>query len=81
MPWTRALAHAAEAVLSTPRPLPDAAIQALTALLARRQQVATMLAAEKNRLNVTAAALRPRLQAHITWPDQDVDGTLRHSPI
>jgi transposase len=32
----RALAHFAEAVRPAPRPLPDAATQALTALLARR---------------------------------------------
>lgn len=84
----RALAHFAEAVHPTPRPLPDAATQALTALLARRQQVVAMLVAEKNRLSSTAPAIRPRLQAHITWLerelqalDQDLDEMLRHSPV
>jgi transposase len=84
----RALAHFAEAVQPTPRPLPDAATQALTALLARRQQVITMLVAEKNRLSLAAPAIHPRLQAHITWLerelamlDQDVGAMLRHSPV
>jgi transposase len=84
----RALAHFAEAVRPIPRPLPDAATRALTALLARRQQVMAMLVAEKNRLSLAAPAIRPRLQAHITWLegelqalDQDVGGTLRRSPV
>lgn len=63
---TRALAHFAEAVRPIPRPLPDAATQALTALLARRQQVVAMLVAETNRLSLAVPAIRPRLQAHIT---------------
>jgi transposase len=84
----RALAHFAEAVRPTPRPLPDTATQALTAVLARRQQVVAMLVAEKNRLGSAASAIRPRLQAHITWLehelqalDQDVDGMWRQSPV
>jgi transposase len=84
----RALAHFADAVRPTPRPLPDAATQALAALLARRQQVMAMLVAENNRLSRAAPTIRPRLQAHITWLecelqalDQDLDGTLRHSPV
>ena len=84
----RALAHFAEAVRPPPRPLPDAATQALTALLARRQQVMAMLVAEQNRLSLAASTLRSRLQAHITWLkrelhelDQDLGRTLRHSPV
>jgi transposase len=84
----RALAHFAEAVHPLPRPLPDAATQALTALLARRQQVVAMLVAEKNRLSLAAPTIRPRLQAHITWLereletlDQDVGEMLRRSPV
>ena len=84
----RALAHVAEAVQPVPRPLPDAATQALTALLARRQQVVAMLVAEKHRLSLAAPTIRPRLQAHITWLereletwDQDGGEMLRHSPV
>jgi transposase len=84
----RALVHFAEAVRPTPRPRPDAATQALAALLARRQQVVAMPVAEKKRRGSAAPAIRPRLQAPITWLecelqalDQDLDGTLRHSPV
>lgn len=84
----RALAPFAEAVPPLPRPLPDAATPALTALLARRQQVVAMLVAEKNRLSLAAPTIRPRLQAHITWLereletlDQDVGEMLRRSPV
>jgi len=41
------LAHFAEAVHPTPRSLPDTETQALTALVARRNQVMSMLVAEK----------------------------------
>jgi transposase len=47
-----------------------------------------MLVAEKNLLGLAAPAMRPRHQAYITWLegerqalDQDVGGTLRHSPV
>jgi transposase len=53
----RALAHLAEAIRPLSRPLPDAATQALTA----------RLVAEKNRLSLAAPALRPPLQAPLTW--------------
>jgi transposase len=46
----RALAHFAEAVRPTPRPLPDAQAAELRALLARRRQLVAMRTAEQNRL-------------------------------
>ena len=46
----RALAHVAEAVRPTPRPLPDAQADELRALLARRRQLVAMRTAEQNRL-------------------------------
>ena len=61
------LAHFAEAVHPTPRPLPDAQTQAIAALMARRRQVVAMLVAEKNRLRSASAPLRRRIQPHITW--------------
>ena len=63
----RTLALFAERVRPEPRPLPDAEIQALSALLARRRQVVTMLTAEKNRLGTAIPSLRSRIQAHITY--------------
>ncbi len=70
------LAHFAAAMRPTPRPLPDAATQQLSAVLTRRQQVVDMLTAEKNRLlQQTESALRKRLRAHITWLTQELGRT------
>jgi len=44
------LALFAERVRPTPRPLPDAALQALEALMTRRRQLVDMVTAERNRL-------------------------------
>ena len=59
------LAHFAEAVRPPPRPLRGAETQALNSLVARRQQVMTMLVAERNRLSSAAMAVRPNIEAHI----------------
>jgi len=67
------LARFAEVVRPEPRPLPDADAQALSALLTRRRQVIAMLVAEQQRLATTAAALRPRVEAHIAWLRQERD--------
>ena len=67
------LARFAEVVRPEPRPLPDAEAQALSALLARRQQVITMLVAEQQRLPTTLPALRPRVEAHLAWLRQERD--------
>ncbi|MCY3644463.1 MAG: IS110 family transposase [Acidimicrobiaceae bacterium] len=83
-----ALAHFAEAVRPDVRPLRDAETQVLNSLVARRQQVVTMLVSEKNRLGTAISAVRPRIEAHIAWLEQeleDLDGglrqTLRQSPV
>ena len=83
-----ALAHFAEAVRPDVRPLRDAETQVLNSLVARRQQVVTMLVSEKNRLGAAISAVRPRIEAHIAWLEQeleDLDGglrqTLRQSPV
>ena len=82
------LAHFAEAVGPSPRPLPDAQTRELAALTTRRNQVMTMLVAEKNRLGPAADGVRPGIQAHITWLEQelrDLDQglrqTIRRSPL
>ena len=46
----RALAHFADVIRPTPRPLPDAQTQELRALLERRQHLIGMRTAEQNRL-------------------------------
>lgn len=69
----KVLAHFGEALQPTPRPLPDTAHQALSALLARRRQVLDMLVAERNRLHTAAAPVRERIERHIAWLQTELD--------
>ena len=86
------LAHFAEAIHPAPRPLPDAASQALSALVERRRQVVGLLSAEQNRFPQALPAVRPKVAAHIQWLEQalherdaerdaELDQTLRSSPL
>ena len=82
------LAQFGEVLRPAPRPLPDEATQALSAVLTRRRQLIEMLTAEKNRLSQTRPSLRKRLEAHIEWltrelrrVDVDLDTAIRHSPV
>ena len=82
------LAHFADVVRPDVRPLKDAETQVLNSLTARRHQVMTMLVAEKNRLGSAISAVSPRIEAHISWLEQelrDLDQglrqTLRQSPV
>jgi transposase len=84
----RAVAHFAEAVRPARRPLPDAQTEELRALLARRRQLIAMRTAEQNRLENASPRLRADIVAHIAWLDQhvatlddDLDTTLRASPV
>ena len=70
---TQVLAHFAEAVRPAQRPLPDAQTQELAALTTRRNQVITMLVAEKNRLGRATAGVPPRIQSHIAWLERELD--------
>lgn len=82
------LAHFAEAVHPTPRPLPDQQAQELAATLERRQQLIVMLTAEKNRRHLATGPVRERIEAHITWLeteiadlDQCLDQTIQQSDL
>jgi transposase len=83
------LAHFAEAVHPPPRPLPDAAQQALTALVTRRRQLVEMLVAERHRLSLAAGGrIRHDLQTHIHFLEQrlkeandDLQQLIRTSPL
>jgi transposase len=82
------LAQFGEVLRPAPRPLPDEATQALSAVLTRRRQLIEMLTAEKNRLSQTRPSLRKRLEVHIEWltrelrrVDADLDTAIRHSPV
>lgn len=62
------LAHFAQAVRPTPRPLPDAATQELRALVERRRQLTQMSAQERQRLDqARTAAVRAGITAHLAW--------------
>jgi len=84
----RALAHFADVIRPTPRPLPDAQTQEWRALLGRRQQLVVMRTAEQNRLTGPSTRLITDIEAHITWLnaslatlDNDLEILLRASPV
>jgi transposase len=73
------LARFAEVVRPTPRPLPDAQAQELSALLTRRHQLIAMRTAERQRLDTAVPRVRAHIQRHIAWLEQelaDLDRTL-----
>jgi transposase len=74
----------AERVHPDPRPLPDAVLQQLEALITRRRQLLDMLTAEGNCLEHAAAPTRREITRHIRWlerriaaVDRDLDETIR----
>jgi transposase len=82
------LAHVADGVRPTPRPLPRTEARARSALLTRRRQVIAMLVAEQQRLSTTSPALRPQIQAHTAWLraerdalDRELHAQIRRSPL
>jgi len=82
------LAQFAEAVRPALRPLPNAATQALGALLARRRQLIEMRTAEQNRLGSAPPPVRTRIRAHLTWLerelahlDEELGRAIRESPV
>ena len=84
----RALAHCADVIRPTPRPLPDAQTQELRALLGRRQHLIGMRPAEQNRLAGTNECLTQHITAHMTWLNADIatrddalEALLRASPL
>jgi transposase len=81
------LAHVAEAVRPTPRPLPAAPAQALSALLTRRRQLVQRLPAARRRLQSAPQRRRADIQAHIAWLEcrlartaADLAAAIRSSP-
>jgi transposase len=82
------LAHFAEAMHPEPRPLPDASTRELGALVARRRQLVEMITAEKNRVRTAIQRIRPKVQEHIRWLqenledlDEDLGDFMRSSPM
>jgi transposase len=76
-------------VQPAPRALPDAATQALAALVTRRRQLLEMLGAEQRRLaQATTTPVRRDLRTHIRWlerrlgdVDDDLTHTIQNSPL
>jgi len=82
------LALFAERVRPVPRPLPDPQTQELNALLARRRQIVAMLVTEQNRLSIALPSVRPGIQEHVAWLEEQLEGLnkgiatlLRQSPL
>jgi Transposase len=83
-----AIAHFAEAVRPTARPVADAEAQALGELVARRRQVIEMMVAERNRRRRATQRRVLRaidrhlelLQSELSELEQDIDGAIRKSP-
>jgi transposase len=70
------LAHFAQAIRPTVRPLPDAQVRSLQALLARRRQLLEMLGMEQNRLGICAdAVVQTDLKTHLEWLKARLDQT------
>jgi transposase len=59
------IAHVADAVRPTPRPLPDATMQPIDAVLQRRRQLLELLVAERQRVALAHPAVRDSLAPHI----------------
>ena len=82
------MARFAEAVLPTPRALPDEATQAFSALLTRRRQLIEMLVAEQNRMQRASRPIQRQIQAHLTWLkrqlaalDEDLTHQIQSTPL
>lgn len=81
------IAHFAEAVRPTPRPLPDEMTQQIDALLQRRRQLLEMLVAERHRVALAHPAVQDSLARHIddlqgliNATDEEVATIIRTSP-
>jgi transposase len=82
------IAHFAAAIHPTPRSLSGDQSQELKNVVARRRQISDMLTAEKNRFGSAHKSVKPRIQAHINWLqeelrkiDDDLHRVIQESPI
>jgi transposase len=81
------IAHFAEAVRPTPRPLPDEMTQQLDALLQRRRQLLEMWVAERHRVALAHPTVRDSLAQHVDYlqrlineTDEEVATLIRTTP-
>ena len=82
------LVRFARAMQLEPRPLPSEQVQALQALIARRNELTEMLTMERNRLRLAHPSVRGALKKNIQWlesqlksTDEDIGGMLRECGI
>lgn len=82
------LVRFAQAMQLEPRRLPSEQVQALQALIARRNELTEMLTMERNRLRLAHASVRRALKKSIQWlegqlksTDDDIGGMLRECGI
>lgn len=83
------IAHFAEAARPAVRALPDASLQLLADLVARRRQIVEMMAAEgqrerrmtAKRLRKSIARLRKALEKELAEIDAEIDDHMRGSPV
>jgi transposase len=78
------LARFGAAIRPEPRPIPDAALQEVRALVARRRQLQAMVIAEKNRRASAPQRLHAQIDEHLAWLrravaqlDRDLEKTIR----
>lgn len=83
----KVLARFGEVIKPALTQLPSEQEQELSALLTRREQLTSMLVAEKNRINTAPKKVRPSLNEHITWLknqlkdlDQEIDTFINATP-
>lgn len=69
----RVLARFAAAIKPTPTNLPGADEQRLAALVSRRRQLLEMRTAENNRLSTAPSTIRPRIENHLAWLDEELE--------
>jgi transposase len=81
------LARFGAALRPEPRPIPDAALQEVRALVARRRQLQAMVIAEKNRRTSAPKRLHPQIDEHLAWLrravaalDRDLSSTIKGTP-
>ena len=85
----RVLWRFARDVRPTPRPLPEETVLLLDAQITRRKQLVGMHTAESNRCKqVTEPNVKANIREHLDWLeeqigsiDDDIDKTVRHSPL
>jgi transposase len=82
------LAHCAETVRPTPRPLPDEMTPQIDALLQRRRQLLERLVDERHRMALAHSTVRESLTRHLDYlrrllneTDEEVTTIMRPSPV